>query len=263
MNRSPLLLGSSLLFVSLFACGPAAEPPPGKVMPTQRALASAGALTVELLSFSPLAVGQNRVFYKVTHDGQPAAEAELTQRPLMQMATQKHACPLQNPAHAPNADGLFEGLLVFNMASTETEKWTLTLDVALEHGAPVTVDLGALEVADSTMKKVVTRDGKKLVLTLGYPEQPVVGANPVVVTAHAARDMTMMEFDPVEDLVFSLETEMPSMGHGAAGNVSPVLSEDKLYRGTAAFSMPGDWVVHLGVSANDAALGTFDFALDL
>ena len=251
-----------LVSLSLLACGPAPTPQP--VKPTQLTLATTGTLSVELLTFAPLTVGQNRVFYRVKNEGAEVPHAEMVQHPVMQMETMKHACPLQNPDHMPNADGLYEGLIVFTMASSEMDVWSLTLDVALSHdGLSQRVDFGAIAVGDSTMKKVVTRDGKKIVLSLGYPQAPHVGSNPVVVTAHQATDMTMMDFSAVGDLTFTLTSEMPSMGHGASGNVSPVRGDDGLYRGTAIFSMAGDWVVHLGVSAGETALDQFDFAVDL
>lgn len=252
----PVVLSSVLL-----ACGPAPTPPQ-VVKPTQLAVASAGAVNVELLTSGPLVVGQNRVFYRITQSGAPVESAGLVQRPVMQMASMKHACPLVNPAASPDAEGLQEGLIIFTMASTEMEQWTLELDVEVG-GVSERVSFGTLSVGESPMKKVLTRDGKKIVLTLGYPEAPHVGSNPVVVSAHQAKDAMMMEYLPVEDLVFTVTPEMPSMGHGAAGSVNPTLSEDGLYRGSVVFSMAGDWVVHLGVAANDAELGKYDFALDL
>lgn len=261
MKHSRSLVGS-LLALSLAACGPA--PAPSAAKPQQLAVATSGALSVELLTTGPLVVGQNRVFYKVTKDGQAVPHAHLAQLPVMKMATMQHACPLMNPEHAPNADGLWEGLLVFTMASTELDTWSLKVNVALEeNGASEALDFGQLSVGDSAMKKVVTRDAKKIVLTLGYPNAPHVGSNDLVVTAHQAKDLMMMEYVTVDDLVFTVTPEMPSMGHGASGSVNPVRGEDGLYRGSVVFSMAGDWVVHLGVGADDAELGTFDFALDL
>lgn len=253
---------NSLLVLSLLSCGPA--PVPLGAKPQQLAVATSGDLSVELLSMEPLVVGQNRVFYRVTRGEVVVPRAQLEQLPLMTMPTMKHGCPVQNPAHAPNADGLWEGLLVFTMPSGELGTWSLKARVALEeNGAQELVDFGALSVADSPMKKVVTRDTTKIVLTLGYPDAPHVGSNPFVITAHRAKDMMMMEYVTVDDLVFTVTPEMPSMGHGAAGSLNPVRGEDGLYRGSVVFSMAGDWVVHLGVAANDAELGTFDFALDL
>jgi hypothetical protein len=257
MSRLSLLS----LSVLALACGPA---PSTEVPPTSLALASSGALTVELLSFSPLAVGQSRVLYKVTQDGQPVTKATLAQKPVMHMTTMTHGCPLQNPAGEANADGLFEGLIVFTMATMDQDYWNLALDVTVDGAAsPVTVDFGKVTIADSTMKKVVTRGDKKIILSYGYPAAPKVGANEVVITAHMPTDMMKMNFATVDDLTFTLTPEMPSMGHGSNGNVNPTRGDDGLYRGTVVFSMPGDWVVHLNVLAADAQLATYDFALDI
>jgi hypothetical protein len=252
---------SLVLSVFVLACGPA--PTAVQSLPV-RASATDGALTVELLSSEPLHVGQNQVRYRVTHDGQLAPHALITQHPVMDMGSMKHACPLLNPDHAPSEDGLYPGLLVFTMATMDEAKWTLSLDVALEHdAAPVTVSLGEVVVADSALKQVVTRDGRRITLTMGFPEAPHVGTNELIITAHVAHDMMMMSFDPVTDLAFTVTPEMPSMGHGSAHNLAPTLSEDGLYRGVVNFSMPGDWVVHLGVAAGDATFGTFDFPFSL
>lgn len=254
------LLVSTLCLLSL-ACGPA----PAKAPPLQSlGTALQGDVSVELLAREGLHVGQNRVFYRVKDGDALAPHAELSQKPLMTMATMKHGCPVVNPDHMANDDGLFEGLLVFTMASTDMETWGLSMDALLSHDAsPVALDFGTLAVADSTYKKVVTRGADKLILTLGFPDAPKVGANPVLVTAHVATDMMKMTYATVDDLTLSLVTEMPSMGHGASGNVSPTRGDDGLYRGTAVFSMSGDWVVHLGLKAGEVDLGTYDFALDL
>lgn len=252
----------SLGALMTLACGPAPQPPQSALQ--QRALAETDTLSVELLTEKPLAVGQNRVFYRIEEHGQLAPHAELVQRPVMRMMTMQHGCPLVNPDHMANEEGLYEGLIVFSMPGSAEEPWGLKLDVLTSHdGTTQTVDFGALEVGASTSLVRVTRDTRKLLVSLGYPEGPKVGANPVVVTAHEAADAMKMNFKTVDDLTFTLVTEMPSMGHGANGNVSPVRGDDGLYRGTAVFSMAGDWVVHLNIKAGEQDLGTFDFALDL
>lgn len=256
---SPFVL---LLAGLLLACG--ASAPQTGPQPEPLALAEQGAWRMELLAPAPLAVGQNRVLYRLLRDGQPITQAQLTQRPLMQMTTTQHACPLQDPPEQANAEGLFEGLLVFTMPSSDEGDWTLSVDVQADgDGAPSTLDFGTVNVGDSAAKKVVSRDSQKIILTAGFTAPPQVGENELVVTAHVARDMTMMEYVPVQDLSFVITPEMPSMGHGSSGNVDPVLSEDGLYRGTAVFSMAGDWVLHLEVRAQATSLGTYDFAYEL
>ena len=70
MKRSFVSLASLLL-----ACGPAAALQAPK--PTPLAVATQGDVSVELLTFGSLVVGQNRLFYRVTQDGAPVAHAEL------------------------------------------------------------------------------------------------------------------------------------------------------------------------------------------
>lgn len=264
MKRPLSVVG--VLTLLFMACEPPATKPTLLESLQPLATASDGPLSVELLTKGPLAVGQNRVFYRVKEHDALAAHAELTQKPLMKMMTMQHGCPVVNPDHMAGEEGLYEGLVIFTMASTEQEPWSLQLEALLSHdGVRQMVDFGAVTVADSANKKVITTaDGKKLILTFGFPEAPVVGANEVLVTAHVATDMMKMNYATVDDLELTLVTEMPSMGHGANGNVAPTRGEDGLYRGTAVFSMAGDWVVHLGVKNTAGAdLGTFDFALDL
>jgi hypothetical protein len=253
-----------LLTPLALSCLVVACAPPPVELPPVRATGTTDALTVELLAVDALHVGQNVVRYRVTNGGVAAPRALISQRPLMDMGTMKHACPLQNPARDADADGLFTGLLVLTMPTVDGGRWTLDLDVALEDGAtPVRVSLGEVAVTDSTLKQVVTRDGKKVIITVGFPEKAHVGSNTLVVTAHRAKDMMMMEYVPVTDLAFTLTPEMPSMGHGSANNVAPTLGDDQLYRGTVNFSMAGDWVVHLGVASGDATFGTLDFPFEL
>lgn len=256
-STSSLLLSAIVLFVG---CGPASQPERTPSLLTQ---ATQDGLTVELLTYGPFAVGQNRVFYRLSRDGQPVTEATLKQKPMMHMATKSHPCPLVDPPAAAGDGGLFEGLLIFTMASGENEPWKLGLEVTEGAGAPVTVDLGVVAVADSAFKKVLTRDtSRKVIFTFGFPDGPRVGANAVLVTAHEPKEMGM-RFEPVDDLALTMTPEMPSMGHGSSGNVDPTQSAPGLYRGTVVFNMAGDWVVSFTIAAGEAQLGTASFALDL
>ena len=76
-------------------------------------------------------------------------------------------------------------------------------------------------------------------------------------------DASTKEFVTVDDLVFTLTSEMESMGHGAPGSFNPARVKPGLYRGRVVFSMSGDWVLHLNVTSNDAQLGAFDFTVSL
>lgn len=244
------------------ACGPAPATSP---TPTALATASQGALTVELASLEPLAVGQNRLFYRVTKDGQPVTTAQVVQRPLMTMTTMQHSCPKVEPATQADADGYFTGTVIFTMPSSDMETWDLELGVTPQGAADETkVTFAKLAVADSAAKKSLTMNGMTTIVTLGFADGAAkVGSNAYTVSVHQPKDMMKMEFVPVTDLTIVGTPEMPSMGHGSSGNVNPVHTADGLYTGTANFSMAGDWVLHLDLKSGDTSLGTVDYAWDL
>jgi len=251
-----------LVSLVALACGPA---PATTRTPTALASASQGALTVELASLEPLAVGQNRLFYRVTKDGQPVTAAQVVQRPVMTMTTMKHGCPQVAPVGQADADGYFAGTVIFTMPSSDMETWDLELGVTPQGAADETkVTFAKLAVADSAAKKTLTMNGVTTIVTLGFADGAAkVGSNAYTVSVHQPKDMMKMEFVPVTDLTIVGTPEMPSMGHGSSGNVNPVHTADGLYTGTANFSMAGDWVLHLDLKSGDTSLGTVDFAWDL
>jgi hypothetical protein len=76
-------------------------------------------------------------------------------------------------------------------------------------------------------------------LGLEFKSAPMVGLNPIVLTLHAiVNEVTTI---PIEDAMFALTPQMPSMGHGAPGSVNPVFISAGYYEGMLAFSMLGMW----------------------
>lgn len=255
-------LAAAVVSLAAFACGPA---PATEAPPTSLATSTQGALTVEVLAKASLAVGQNRLFYRVTKDGQPVTRATLVQKPLMNMTTMKHSCPKVDPAGQADADGFFTGTVIFSMPASDMETWDLGLEVTPEgEPAATTVTFAKLAVADSAAKKTLTMNNLMTLVTLGFTRgAPQVGMNEYTVSIHRPKDMMKMQFDPVTDLTVVGTPEMPSMGHGSAGNVNPAHTASGLYTGTVNFSMAGDWVLHLDFKSGDTSLGTLDYAWDL
>jgi hypothetical protein len=248
MGFSKQIILSALCCVSL-ACGPNALPEPEGL--TSLAKGSSGALKVEMFSASTLVAGKNTVFYRVTKEGSLVDSAQLEQRP-------EHACPLHDPSLAPNADGLWEGTLIFPSAGAAG----FGLDVRMKpEDTAQRLDLGVLDIGDSPLAKLLTHDGENLLIAVSFPSEPHVGKNDVEVTAHLEHGS--MGYMPADDVVFRLTTHMPTMGHGASGNVSPTRAEDGVYRGTAVFSMSGDWMLMLDVSMHGEALGKLELSYSL
>jgi hypothetical protein len=218
---------------------------------TSLAKASSGGLNVEMLSPSPLVAGKNQVFYRVTEEGSLVASAQLAQRP-------EKSCPLHDPSLAPNTDGLWEGLLIFPSAGSAE----FGLDVRLKpEDATQRLDLGVLTIGDSPLAKLMTHDGENVLIAISFPATPHVGRNDLEVTAHMEHEG--MGYLPADDATFKLTTQMPSMGHGVAGNVNPTRSDDGVYRGNAVFTMSGDWVMTLDVSMHGEPLGAIELTYPL
>jgi hypothetical protein len=262
MTRAQVLVSSVALGWLVAGCRPNADP-----ALLTRATATSGDITVELLSRKPLAVGLNRLSYRVTKGGRAVTQANIEQKPLAKMSSMEHRCPEMSPGKDADADGLFQGVIIFNMPSGE-EIWSLELDVMPSGASSATVlTFEGLTVADSTDAKTITVGTDTYLVTLSFAKGPAVGVNDVTVSAHKPQDATAMVFVPVVDLSLALTPEMPSMGHGTSGNVDPVHAGQGLYDGKLNFTMSGDWRVTLKATAPGGQILTgasgleFDYVL--
>ena len=244
----------SIAVLSLAACGGSTPAPaPAKV---SLGTATAGTYTVELLADRALATGANAVYAKVTvtATGVPVTTAAATIRPMMDMVTMQHSCPVTGPFEYDATDALYGTGVVFQMAGT----WTATVTLTPSGGSPLTASFPTLTVADAGYARSFTVGtgmmARKYVLSMNFASAPVVGLNAIVVTLHSTTDMGMT-FTPVDDASFALEPWMPSMGHGSPGSVAPTLVADGVYgNGKVSFSMTGAWETRVTVNRGGATL---------
>jgi hypothetical protein len=233
---------------------------------TQLAKASAEGVDVELWSAKPLVVGWQKVFYRIQADGKAVTEAEVAQKPLMKMTAMQHACPLVQPAAIADAQGLFAGELMFQMAGNAMESWQLDIEVTPKGGTKRTVALGKISVGAAPYAKVLLvgtgMTAERYTVIVHFPAAPKVGLNPYRVALHRASS-DMMTYEPVSDASLQGVPEMPSMGHGSPGNVNPSSAGGGFYDGKLNFTMPGDWRLNLAVSVGGKSIGTavFDWML--
>lgn len=258
MNTRYLTLALPLLL--LVACGdgdPAGAPVPTAKVPI--ASAAADDLSVSLLADGPLATGLCTLYLAVTTTaGAAVLDATIEASAVMAMANgMQHGCPVLGPSTL-GSDGLYRLALVFQMASTATDTWSLNLRVRRATGATTDLMLSALHVADGGRSRsfTATQAGgatADYVASLNLLGPAQVGLNDVLVTLHGKQDM--WTFPPVDDAVLSLDPQMPSMGHGSPGSVDPVWIGPGIYQGRLSFSMPGDWETTLTVARAGVVLG--------
>lgn len=232
---------------------------------TSVATVAAGELTVELLTDTQLETGLTPIYLEITTaTGAVVTDATVTFTPMMAMTTgTAHGAPVIGTPTV-DADGMYRSAVVFQMATGDAGSWSATARVTRPGAAAAEATFPSLTVTDSGRARVFaytdpeTSVVTKYISSLNFRDAPRVGLNPVVVTLHRMEDMTA--FPPVDDAVFVLDPQMPSMGHGSPGNVHPTLTSSGIYEGELSFSMAGEWETTLTVSRGGVTVGTPTFA---
>lgn len=205
-------------------------------------------LTVEIYQYeTDLITGYNRFEILVSKVGVDGAftNAEITFKPMMDMGTMKHACPIENPIVGTNFDKVFAGAVVFVMPSGDMGSWTLGLSVKDnetddegEIMLPVIVNM-----PDESKMKSFSIGDDNFFVSLIEPADPQVGINDFEVTIH--KKQSMMDWPSSDSFTLSIEPEMPDMGHGSPNNVDPVHTSNGHYQGKVNFTMDGYWKINL------------------
>jgi hypothetical protein len=223
--------------------------------------ASAGSYDVQLWTAGGLTRGLNSIYVKVIAGSTQVTDAEVTFDPLMTMTSMSHRCPVLG-APTLDADGLYRTDVVFQMKSMPPDDvWSATVTVKRPADvAASTATFPSLVVADAPRTKSFTDGVTKLLVSFNLLASPRVGQVPVAVTVHQTTDMGM-HYDPVISATIHLVHSMPSMGHGGSGTVDPThaSSVGRYDGGMVGYTMDGDWVTSVSVTADGHAPFTVGF----
>ncbi len=253
----------SLILVALVsACGSSASQAPTTTK-TSLGQTTVDGLSVELFTDSQLHTGLSPLYLKLTDSGAHViTDANLTVTLQMTVSGgMQHGAPVLGDPSV-DSSGLYFVDVVFQMASSATDIWAVSVEIARAGAAAVQAQFNPLTVVDSgrALSFSYTPTGgtqSNYVASFNLTGAAKVGLNPVVFTLHQAQDM--MPFAPVDDATLVLDPEMPSMGHGAPGSVNPTLATSGRYSGQVAFSMAGTWQTTVTVSEAGQTLGTPKF----
>jgi len=249
-----------LLSSVLFSCqkDPVITPDTTNYTKVTEAVSSGSSFNVGFYATDSLFVGFNKVYIKVTDKttGQAIKQATLVLHPLMDMVTFSHACPAENPGSVPNADGYYEGVIIFSMPGTNS--WSVSADVSA-NGKTETVNFAIPRViATDPVQKIVVMDTvitggvlkvTKYPISIVKPKAWKVGMNTFEITINCMQ--TMMAFPSCSDFTVEITPEMPSMGHGSPNNVNPVHVSNGHYVGTVNFTMTGAWRINMLLKKSD------------
>ena len=196
--------------------------------------------------------GYNNIFLSIKNqDGTFVKNADITWQPMMHMAMMNHSCPSVKPVIADATAGLYQGVLVFQMATNATEYWDLTLNYTVGTQSFTAMDR---VVVNTTSKQRVSSfkgtDNVKYILALITPTQPKVGLNDVEAILYKMDNMTT--FSPVTGYTIKLDPRMPGMGnHGSPNNVDLKHTANGIYKGKLSLTMTGYWKINMQLA--DAA----------
>ncbi len=192
--------------------------------------------------------GYNPVTLKITdQQGNTAENAAITWSPVMHMHSMSHGCPASVVSSLQN--GLYQGYLVFQMASNESEYWALTLNYTL-NGTKYTVTekIPVTGSAKRVTESFQGSDGNRYVVALTEPVSPKVGVNDIKALIY--RMENSMTFTPVKGYRLKTDPRMPGMGnHSSPNNTDLTSGGTEFYEGTLSLTMTGYWKINLQLEA--------------
>lgn len=201
-----------------------------------------------------LQVGYNKLTLRLKDaDGKYVQNATIDWMPMMTMnmggMTHQHSSPYSEISKVSGKQTLYQGYIVFIMASDEPNNyWDLHINLSVD-GQNISIEDKVNVIStESQYNKVYTSgmgtDDENYMLALVEPENPIIGTNDIVVALFKKGDNH--DFPIVNNYKIKVDPRMPGMGnHSAPGNVDMTQGNDGFYHGKVGFSMSGYWKINL------------------
>ena len=205
--------------------------------------------TVELFSASgDLMQGYNKLTLRITDKStnEFITNTNIEWMPVMHMTSTMHSCPNSLVKKTEGKQTLFEGFVIFQMATMGNEGWTLTIDYSIDGiNYQVEDDVEVMMSEKQVVSVFMGEDEIRYVLALIDPLYPEVQINDI--SASLYKMDSMMKFSLVENCSIELDPRMPSMGNHSSPNNEHLVYDamDKTYKGKLSLTMTGYWVLNL------------------
>lgn len=199
-------------------------------------------------------VGYNKLTLRLKDaGGKYVQNATIDWMPMMTMnmggMTHQHSSPYSEISKVSGKQTLYQGYIVFIMASDEPDNyWDLHINLSVD-GQNISIEDKVNVIStESQYNKVYTSgmgtDDENYMLALVEPENPIIGTNDIVVALFKKGDNH--DFPIVNNYKIKVDPRMPGMGnHSAPGNVDMTQGNDGFYHGKVGFSMSGYWKINL------------------
>lgn len=211
--------------------------------------------TIELYNKTGnLQVGYNQIFLRLSDaNGDYVQDASFDWMPMMRMnmdgMIHEHSCPFSEIKKVEGKQSLYEGYIVFIMASDEPDSfWDLEINFSHDgQSLRVNDKLNVISTENEynkTYTSVMGSDGVNYMLALVEPSEPIIGTNDIQVGLFKMGEHH--DFPIVDGFTIKVDPRMPGMGnHSAPGNIDMIQGSDGFYHGKVGFSMSGYWKINL------------------
>lgn len=191
--------------------------------------------------------GYNKVYFQIKDaDNNLVENAEVSWLPVMHMMSMSHACPYSTVSYQDSPHRMYEGFLIFQMASNSDEYWTLTINYNVD-GIDYTAS-DTIQVSPSSKQRVSSfqgSDGVRYVVALVAPSSPKMGVNDMEAMIYKMENM--MTFSVVNGYTLTIDPRMTGMdNHGSPNNVPLTQSNpEESYFGKLSLTMTGYWKINM------------------
>ncbi|MCH4553958.1 hypothetical protein [Aestuariibaculum lutulentum] len=205
--------------------------------------------TIELYTTSgQFYTGYNTISVRIIDNATKSyiENASIDWMPVMQMPTMQHSCPKSEVSKASDKETLYEGYIIYQMTNTDGSGWSLTINYTIDDVEyTVTDTITVLQNELQNVSSFMGSDGKRYVVALIEPSNPIIGINNLVVGLYNME--TMMSFPMVENYTLTLDPRMPGMGNHSSPNNTDLSfnSIDNMYHANLSLTMTGYWVLNL------------------
>lgn len=190
--------------------------------------------------------GYNHIYIQINDGETLINNAEISWMPMMHMTNMSHSGPHSEITKKADAETLYEGYIVFQMAENESEYWELTFDYTIDGEIFSVTDMIDVPATDKKRVSVFTgSDEVRYILALVEPQNPKVAVNDMSTAIFKMEDM--MTFPLVDDYQIKIDPRMPSMGNHSSPNNEDLFQQnsDEFYQGKLSLTMSGYWKINL------------------
>lgn len=193
--------------------------------------------------------GYNSIYIQIKdQSNQLISNASINWEPIMYMHNMSHGAPFSEIDKTNESQTLYQGYIIFQMASHGDEYWELNFDYSID-GIPYQMS-ATVNVQTAERRRVtsfVGEDENNYLIALVQPTYPEVAINDMIAAIYTMDDMH--HFSKVNNYVLKIDPRMPGMGnHGSPNNQDLTQGEDLFYHGKLSLTMTGYWKINLMLS---------------